>query len=135
MEEINQAVVVRTGVYYDQTPKPLYEHFLALKPSVNAFGVDTTIQFIRDAARSLFLYYSNQGNMRFDIDALVNYVDTYTRTYYRCVDGLKDGNGVLTMLRCIIRDHMRNYNQSEVKYDRLAEQVYQIIREMITVTK
>lgn len=135
MEAINQAIVVRAGRYYDETAKPLYEHFLVLKPSVVAFGIDTTIQFLRDASQSLFLYYANQGNMRFDIGTLVDYVDRYARIYYRCVDETKDGNGILTMLRCIIRDHIRGYNLSEMKYDTLAEQIYQTVREMITVTK
>jgi len=133
MEEF-QVKVVQGGTFYEDKAKPLYDQFLVQKPDVSVFGIELTVGMLRDATYSLLAYTMRLKNMTFDIAALVDYVDKYSRIYYLAVDTATE-DGILILLRSIIYDFLTKHSFDEKPCEGLPESIYQRIRDMIVVTK
>ena len=132
-EQFQVSVVNNATEYYTPVANRLYEQFLIQKPSVKAFGEDNIIHMLRDAECSLIKYITNFMNMQIDIEGLLNDLERYTRLYYHC--DISTRSGIMTMIRCIIRDYTCGFTKEmSDKYMKASENIFNTVHQLISVT-
>lgn len=133
-EQFQVSVVTNATEYYTPVANRLYDQFLIQKPSLKAFGEDTIVYMLRDAERSLVKYITNFMNMQIDIEGLLNDLERYTRLYYHCTDA-STRSGIMTMIRCIIRDYTCGFTKEmSDKYMQASENIFDTVQRLISVT-